>query len=187
MTNRQKILVVDDDPQNIDVLVGCLKDVYRVQAARSGEAALKVARSANPPQVILLDIMMPGMDGYEVCRRLKADPDTRAIPVIFVTALSEPGDETRGLEVGAVDYIIKPISPPIVRARIKTHLDLSRSIRELQEAYDLIETQQRRMQSELDVGHEIQMSMLPTGFPQIPELDVYAWLEPAREVGGGLL
>ncbi len=184
MNNRQKILVVDDTPENIDVLVGCLKDLYRVQAARSGEAALKIASSAKPPDLILLDIMMPGMDGYEVCQRLMANPDTRSIPVIFVTALSEAGDETRGLEAGAVDYITKPISPPIVRARIKTHLALRRSMTDLQQAYDLIEAQKRRMQSELDVGHEIQMSMLPTGFPERPEIDVHAWIAPAREVGG---
>ena len=118
MTDRQKILVVDDTPENIEVLVGCLRDSYRIQAARNGAGALKIAGSGKPPDLILLDIMMPDMDGYEVCRRLKADPATRAIPVIFVTALSEIDDETLGLELGAVDYIVKPISPPIVQARV---------------------------------------------------------------------
>lgn len=126
------ILVVDDTPQNIDVLVGALRDEYHIKAATRGQKALELARSSTPPDMILLDIMMPEMDGYEVCRRLKADYTTRHIPVIFTTAKIAVEDELRGLDVGAVDYITKPISPPIVRARVRTHLALYDQNRELE-------------------------------------------------------
>ena len=118
-----KILVVDDTPTNIDLLVEILKDDYQVKAAVDGERALQSVASA-PPDLILLDVMMPGMDGYEVCKRLKADAETRDIPVIFVTAKSDIEDETRGLDLGAVDYVTKPVSAPIVKSRIRNHLDL---------------------------------------------------------------
>jgi len=137
---KQTILVVDDTPENIDVLVGTLKDDYHVKAAINGEMALKIIH-ATPPDIILLDIMMPGIDGYEVCRRLKADYTTRHIPVIFITAKIGVQDELMGLELGAVDYITKPISPPIVRARVKTHLALYDQNRELDEKVHL-KTQQ---------------------------------------------
>ena len=123
---RLSILVVDDVPVNIKVLGESLKEEYRVRIATDGKRALDIAGSENPPDLILLDIMMPGMDGYETCRRLKANERTRNIPVIFITAKSLEEDETRGLEVGAVDYITKPFSLPIVHARIKTHLELKR-------------------------------------------------------------
>ena len=116
---QQKILVVDDERLNINVLVDLLKPDYKMMAAKSGEQALKAVRIANPPDLILLDIMMPEMDGYEVCRRLKADEATRDIPVIFVTAMGDTSDETKGLEVGAVDYLTKPISPPSSRPGLK--------------------------------------------------------------------
>jgi adenylate cyclase len=132
---NQKILVVDDERFNINVLVDLLKPSYKMMAAKSGQQALKAAHSANPPDLILLDIMMPEMDGYEVCRRLKADEATRDIPVIFVTAMGETNDETRGLELGAVDYITKPISPPIVQARVKTHLALKMMRQKVEEAF----------------------------------------------------
>jgi len=128
--SRQTILVVDDTPDNIDVLVGILKDEYHVKAALNGKTALEIARK-SPPDIILLDVMMPGIDGYEVCRRLKADYITRNVPVIFITAKIEVADEIRGFELGAVDYIGKPISPPIVKARVRTHLALYDQNREL--------------------------------------------------------
>ncbi|GAA5218289.1 two-component system response regulator [Corallincola platygyrae] len=130
-TDKATILVVDDTPENIDVLAGLLRDDYNVKAAKNGEIALKIAHLSPPPELILLDIMMPGIDGFEVCQRLKADPVTRHIPVIFVTAKISPEDEIRGLDLGAVDYITKPISPPIVKARVKTHLALFNQNREL--------------------------------------------------------
>jgi putative two-component system response regulator len=106
---------------------GLLKDDYKVKVANGGEKALKIAQSDNPPDLILLDIMMPGMDGYEVCQHLKSNPATRDIPVIFLTAKAEVEDEKKGLELGAVDYITKPVSPPIVMARVATQLSLKAS------------------------------------------------------------
>ncbi|CAN2042663.1 putative cyclic di-GMP phosphodiesterase VC_1348 [Candidatus Magnetomoraceae bacterium gMMP-15] len=121
---KQKILVVDDTPTNIDILIETLKSNYKIIAALNGEKALKLVNSKNPPDLILLDIMMPGIDGYEVCKRLKADENTKDIPVIFVTAMDEIQDEAKGLELGAVDYLTKPISPSIVKARVRNHLEL---------------------------------------------------------------
>ena len=184
---QQKILVVDDERLNINVLVDLLKPDYKMMAAKNGEQALKAVRVGNPPDLILLDIMMPEMDGYEVCRRLKADEATRDIPVIFVTAMGDTSDETKGLEAGAVDYLTKPISPPIVQARVKTHLALRRNMAELQKAYGIIEAQKDRMEEELNVGRDIQMSMVPQKFPAFPDRDefsIHAGLYPAREVGG---
>ncbi|MET0047066.1 MAG: two-component system response regulator [Sedimenticola sp.] len=117
------ILAVDDTPTNIDVVKAVLSDSYFVQASINGQMALKIIEKKKP-DLILLDIMMPEMDGYEVCRRLKADESTRDIPIIFLTAKAEVEDETKGLELGAVDYITKPISPPILKERVKTHLEL---------------------------------------------------------------
>lgn len=122
--NRSVILVVDDTPDNLVLMNDLLKDTYLVKVANNGDKALAIARSDTPPDLILLDIMMPGIDGYEVCRQLKADALTSDIPVIFLTAKSETEDERIGLEIGAVDYITKPISPPIVMARVKAQLTL---------------------------------------------------------------
>ncbi|MBF0095475.1 MAG: two-component system response regulator [Alphaproteobacteria bacterium] len=121
---RATILVVDDTPDNLKLMSGLLKDLYRVKIANGGAKALSIAASETPPDLILLDIMMPEMDGYEVCERLKRDPATRDIPVIFLTAKAETQDEEKGLKMGAVDYITKPISPPVVLARVETHLKL---------------------------------------------------------------
>ncbi len=120
---KYTVLVVDDISTNIDVLAGILEDEYIVCAANSGTEAL-AAIAENPPDIVLLDIMMPEMDGYEVCQRLKSDISSRTIPVIFVTAMGEVEDEMKGFEVGAVDYITKPVSPPIVKARVRTQLEL---------------------------------------------------------------
>ncbi len=132
MPDKQTILVVDDTPENIDVLSGVLRGDFKVKAALNGERALKIAFAEDKPDMILLDIMMPEMDGYEVCRRLKADPATSGIPVIFITAKNQEEDEKEGLELGAVDYITKPINPSIVKARINTHLALYDQNRELE-------------------------------------------------------
>jgi putative two-component system response regulator len=121
---RPTVLVVDDTPENIHVLSGVLQEEYAVRVATSGEKAIAAARADPQPDLILLDVKMPVMDGYEVCRRLKNDYHTQRIPVIFVTALGEAEDEARGFELGAVDYIIKPINPAIVRARVRTHVQL---------------------------------------------------------------
>ena len=124
--NRQTptVLVVDDTPDNLALMSELLGERYRVKVANSGERALKAAQSDPVPDLVLLDIMMPGMDGYEVCRQLKASAATRDIPVIFLTARADTEDERKGFELGAVDYITKPVSPPIVQARVHTHLAL---------------------------------------------------------------
>ena len=121
---KATILVVDDTPDNLILMSNLLEGDYNVRIVTSGEKALKIAMSDSPPDLILLDIMMEGIDGYEVCRRLKNDPRTMNIPVIFVTARAEVEDEKKGLELGAVDYITRPVSPPIVLARVKNHLAL---------------------------------------------------------------
>lgn len=122
---KQKILIVDDEQDNIRILAEVLKGKYKLIAARNGNVALKCAASEDTPDLILLDIMMPGMDGFEVLKRLKADAKTMDIPVIFVTAMGKEGNEAQGLEMGAVDYIIKPISPVVVSARVELHLELN--------------------------------------------------------------
>jgi class 3 adenylate cyclase len=127
--DRKLILLVDDAPANIQVAREILKDTYKIRVATTGAKALEVVKVTPMPDLILLDVMMPEMDGYEVCTRLKADPATHEIPVIFLTAMTEVKDETRGFEVGAVDYVHKPFSPPVVLARVQTHLNL-REIRE---------------------------------------------------------
>jgi putative two-component system response regulator len=117
------VLIVDDEPVNIDILVDLLKPHYRTLVATNGEQALRRAAGQPAPDILLLDVMMPGLDGYEVCRRLKADPATRDVPVIFVTAMSEVGDEAKGFALGAVDYITKPVVPVLVEARVRAHLE----------------------------------------------------------------
>ncbi len=126
------ILIVDDDTANIRALASVLEDRYEVRFATSGRRALELA-AADPPELVLLDVMMPGLDGYAVCRLLKTDPATADVPVIFITALSSPEEEAFGLETGAVDYVTKPFSPAIVRARVATHLSLRRANRRLKD------------------------------------------------------
>jgi len=120
------VLIVDDAPVNIRMLVSALKDSYRVRVANGGLKALAIAGSQDPPDIILLDVKMPEIDGYEICRRLKQNPETMQIPIIFVTAQGSSQDEAFGLNLGAVDYISKPFSIPVVKARVRTHLQLKR-------------------------------------------------------------
>lgn len=124
MAKQQTVLIVDDTPENIDILVGILKDRYQLKAATSGKAALEIIAEKHKPDIVLLDIMMPEIDGYQVCQMIKTDPTTRKIPVIFITAMNDVEDETKGFSYGAVDYITKPVSPSIVLARVATHLAL---------------------------------------------------------------
>lgn len=133
MTEKQIILIVDDTTENIDILKGSLNSYYTIRIACNGEIAIRAANVRPYPDLILLDIMMPEMDGYEVCRRLKENPITKDIPIIFVTAKFELEDELAGLGFGAVDYITKPFRVPIVQARIKTHLALRAATRKLDE------------------------------------------------------
>ncbi len=140
---KKLILLVDDAPANIQVAREILKDTYKTRVATSGAKALELVKAVPLPDLILLDVMMPEMDGYEVCTKLKADPATRDIPVIFLTAKTEAEDETKGFDVGAVDYIHKPFSPPVVMARVQTHLNL-------REARELLSREKRMVDQLLD-------------------------------------
>jgi diguanylate cyclase (GGDEF)-like protein len=123
---KGKLLIVDDQPANIRVMAEALRDDYELFFATNGERALEII-AGGAAELVLLDVVMPGLDGFEVCRRMKDDEATSRIPVIFVTAREEVGDEERGFDLGAVDYITKPIQPPIVRARVRTHIELKRA------------------------------------------------------------
>ncbi len=155
MTNRP-LLIVDDEPQNLAAMRQILAPAYSLVFARNGAEAI-VAAAKHKPSLILLDIQMPDMDGYAVCRRLKADPLSEAIPVIFVTSLTETGNEAAGFAAGAVDYIIKPVSPAIVQARVRTHLSLVRA-------------------TELEQSHRAAISMLgEAGHFNDPDTGVHIW------------
>jgi putative two-component system response regulator len=154
-TVQPTILIVDDTPDNITLLTGLLRDSYRIKVANSGERALKVATTDPLPDLILLDIMMPGMDGYEVCRRLKADARTRDIPVIFLTAKTQVEDEQMGFDAGCVDYITKPISPPIVAARVKTQLTLKSAADFLKDKNQYLEAEVQRRTREVQVIQDV--------------------------------
>jgi len=131
MSDKKTILVVDDTPENIQVISGVLGEQYRIKAATSGEKALKICAADPMPDLVLLDVMMPDMNGYEVCRLIKEDSRLRDIPVIFITAMSEEEDEARGFELGAVDYITKPVRPAIVLQRVRSQIELAMARAEL--------------------------------------------------------
>ena len=164
--SKPLILIVDDTPDNIDVLVGALKAEYEIKAAVNGKRALQIARDNPKPDMILLDVMMPEMDGYEVCRRLKAEPVTSEIPVIFVTALNDAADERYGFDLGAVDYITKPIRPALVQARVQTHLALYDQNREQAKKIALRteELQRTRLQIIQRLGRAAEYRDNETGF-----------------------
>jgi len=141
------ILIVDDTPANIAAALAILKDQYRTRVATSGAKALEHAGAADKPDLILLDVTMPDMDGYEVCGRLKADPETAAIPVVFLTARTEAEDEAKGFELGAVDYIHKPFNPTVVRARVHTHLLLRDTLKQIEERNTALDEKTRMLES----------------------------------------
>ena len=170
------VMIVDDTESNIDILVEALGDDFNLQVAMDGETALK-AVAHKTPDLILLDIMMPGIDGFEVCRRLKADPETQKIPVIFLSALDEAGDKVRGLQLGAVDYIAKPFQPEEVIARVNTHLTIHRLSREVQHQRDELE-------HELQVVSQLQRDLLPERLPQVHGLKLAVHYETSRYAGG---
>jgi sigma-B regulation protein RsbU (phosphoserine phosphatase) len=174
---HKSILIVDDTPINIGVISGALKDTYKTKVATNGEKALAIASGDDKPDLILLDVMMPVMDGYEVCRRLKANSDTRNIPVIFLTGQTGTDDETRGFEVGAVDYIHKPFSEAVVKARVHTHLMLC-------EAHEQIARQLVAINIELEMARQIQLSILPRDTPKLEGLDIVARYLPMASVAG---
>jgi serine phosphatase RsbU (regulator of sigma subunit) len=175
--DKKLILIVDDTPLNIGVISGALKDSYKTKVATNGEKALALASAEEKPDLILLDIMMPGMDGYEVCSRLKDDPATREIPVIFLTGQTGAEDETRGFEVGAVDYVHKPFSPSVVKARVRSHILL-------REARAQLAAQLLALNNELEMARQIQLSILPHSIPQLPGLEIAARFLPMTSVAG---
>jgi putative two-component system response regulator len=154
LDSRPVILVVDDTPDNITLLSGLLKEQYKVKVATNGEKGLLIAKT-SPPDLILLDIMLPGMDGYETCRRLKEDETLREIPVIFLTAKEEVEDENKGFDSGAVDYITKPISSPVLLSRVKTHLTLKRSKDFLADKNQYLEAEISRRMKEISLIQEV--------------------------------
>lgn len=172
-----EILVVDDTPANLRLLAQILTEHgYRVRAVTSGARALDSAQ-ASPPSLILLDIRMPGMSGYEVCERLKASPRTREVPIIFISALDDVEDKVRAFAIGGVDYITKPFQIGEVLARTETHLALRRLQDELRE-------RSRRYERELALAGQIQSSFLPRSMPEVAGWDVGARLVPSRETSG---
>jgi len=174
---QKLILIVDDTPLNIGVISGALKDSYKTKVATNGEKALALASAEEKPDLILLDIMMPDMDGYEVCSRLKADPATSEIPVIFLTGQTSAEDETRGFEVGAVDYVHKPFSPAVVKARVRSHILL-------REARAQLAAQLQALNTELEMARQIQLSILPHSIPKLAGLDIAAHYLPMTSVAG---
>ncbi len=183
---KPKVLIVDDSPENIQILMGTLKDQYAIVAAINGEKALKMAVAEPKPDLILLDIMMPGIDGYEVCRRLKADELTRNIPIIFVTAKTEVHDETLGFELGAVDYISKPFSVPVVNARVKAHLDLKR-LRDAEESQRAaLEAVLSTLNNELAEAADYVQSLLPQPLTEGPLKAGWRYV-PSTTLGGDAL
>jgi phosphoserine phosphatase RsbU/P len=174
---QKLILIVDDTPLNIGVISGALKDSYKTKVATNGEKALALASAEEKPDLILLDIMMPGMDGYEVCSRLKSDPATSEIPVIFLTGQTAAEDETRGFEVGAVDYVHKPFSPAVVKARVRSHIFL-------REARAQLASQLLALNNELEMARQIQLSILPHSIPKLPGLEIAARFLPMTSVAG---
>lgn len=164
------ILVIDDTPDNLSLMSELLKDQYKVKVANSGARGLKIALSDAPPDLILLDIMMPEMDGYEVCSLLQSNPQTQPIPIIFLTAKAEVEDEQRGLELGALDYITKPFSPPIVLARVKNHLALKAAADFLRDKNLFLEHEVQKRTEEVaaiqDVTIQVVTSLAETRDPE---------------------
>ena len=155
LRSKPTVLIVDDTPENLTVMNGLLREHYRTKIANNGERALQIAADNPHPDLILLDIMMPGMDGYEVCRRLKRDPRLAAVPVIFLTAKAEVEDEQAGFNAGGVDYITKPISPAIVLARVSTHLKLKAASDFLKDKNAFLETEVQRRTREVQVIQDV--------------------------------
>jgi phosphoserine phosphatase RsbU/P len=173
-----RILIVDDVKANVDVLVEALRGDYKLSIALDGENALRNAEK-NPPDLVLLDIMMPGIDGYEVCRRLRASEQTREIPIMFLSSLEDVQDKARGFEMGANDYLTKPFEILEVKARVRS----------LVKAKAYADAVREAMERDLSIAREIQMGILPSDLSPCTKdtgLDIYAMIEPAKHVGGDL-
>jgi phosphoserine phosphatase RsbU/P len=174
---KKLVLIVDDAPANLQMVRSILKDDFKIRVATSGAKALDLVKAKPYPDLILLDVTMPEMDGYEVCGILKATPEVKDIPVIFLTGKTEADDETRGFKVGAVDYIHKPFSPAVVKARVHTHLVL-------REAREQLARQLLDINHELEMAREIQLSILPHEVPKIRGLEIVARYLPMSSVAG---
>lgn len=193
--DKNTILIVDDVPENIDILNEILKKEYRVKVAINGEKALKIVNGEHPPDLVLLDIMMPGIDGYEVCRRLKESPETDSIPIIFVTAKSDEADESLGFSLGGVDYITKPISPPIVLARVKAHIALKNARSKLEaQNRELVEAAQLREDVERITRHDLKSPLNAIiGYPELIAMEdnlnenQQEWLKTIEDSGKRML
>lgn len=177
LDEKKTVLVVDDAPANIQIVNSILKDTYKIRIATNGPKALELVQASPAPDLILLDVVMPEMNGYEVCTKLKSTPETKDIPVIFLTAQTESADETKGFEVGAVDYIHKPFSPAVVQARVQTHLALKGARQQLAQQLDSIK-------KEMETARKIQFSILPHETPKIPGLEIAARYVPMTQVAG---
>src|SRR5688572_15986937 len=173
-----RVLIVDDAKANVDILVEALRGEHKLSVALDGEGALRAVEK-SAPDLVLLDIVMPGLDGYEVCRRLRADPATRELPIMFLSSLEDVRDKARGFELGANDYLTKPFEILEVKARVRSLLKAK--------AYaDAVRAAQER---DLAIAREIQMGILPSDLASVTAgtgLDVHAAIEPARHVGGDL-
>ena len=181
---KADILIVDDTPANLQLLSQILAEQgYRVRPVPEGSLALAAAQ-AEPPDLILLDIRMPEMDGYEVCEHLKANPQTRDIPIIFISALDATQDKVKAFTVGGVDYISKPFQFEEVLARVETHLALRRLQKRLQDANKRLERANKKMERELALAGEVQASFLPGELPDIPGWQLSVTLKPSRETSG---
>jgi phosphoserine phosphatase RsbU/P len=174
---KKTVLVVDDAPANLQIVNSILREDYKIRIATSGAKALDLVKVKPLPDLVLLDVMMPEMDGYQVCVTLKATAEARDIPVIFLTGKTETDDETRGFDVGGVDYIHKPFSPAVVKARVHTHLVL-------REAREQLARQLLSINHELEMARQIQLSILPRGTPKIKGLEIAARYIPMGSVAG---
>ncbi|MBF0614612.1 MAG: two-component system response regulator [Magnetococcales bacterium] len=161
--SKPKILIVDDAPENLQILVETLREIGAVIAAKNGAKALELAIGSSPPDLIILDVMMPGMDGFEVCLKLKANPATWAIPVLFITALQDEESEMRGLTVGGVDFITKPINPVLVRSRVRSQLELLRHKYRLEE---LVKERTRVLEQTQDVTIQVLAALAEARDPE---------------------
>ena len=156
---EETIMIIEDEKTNVDILLEAFKDDYQVMVALDGETALEAIKS-NHPDLILLDIMLPKINGYQVCRRLKNDSRTAEIPVIFATAMSENTNERKGLELGAIDYITKPFNIPIVKARVENHLELKKAKEQLQNQNHILEEKVQQRTEKLTQAQQVTIQSL---------------------------
>src|SRR5512139_4234439 len=173
-----RVLIVDDVKANVDVLVQALREDHKLSVALDGESALRSVEK-SPPDIVLLDIVMPGIDGYEVCRRLREAEATRELPIMFLSSLEDVQDKARGFEIGANDYLTKPFEILEVKARVRSLVRAKAYADAVREAREM----------ELSIAREIQMGILPSDLSSCTAgtgLDIHALLEPAQQVGGDL-